>query len=120
VDRSNRDEYHIRISHEYLLPIESSYYGISISSADRHSSRRESIHISHGELSEDRTWNRESIYEEVNNKKKQTINCKIMEELLPTTTSDGVREIVIILIGLIIRLIEKKKLKKQANAEPQN
>ncbi len=43
-----------------------------------------------------------------------------MEELLPTTTSDGVREIVIILIGLIIRLIEKKKLKKQANAEPQN
>jgi hypothetical protein len=40
-----------------------------------------------------------------------------MEELLPTTTSDGVREIVIILVGLIIRLIEKRKLKKGANAE---
>ena len=40
-----------------------------------------------------------------------------MEELLPTTTSDGVREIVIILIGLIVRLIEKRKLKKQINAE---
>lgn len=40
-----------------------------------------------------------------------------MEELLPTTTSDGVREIVIILIGLIVRLIEKRKLKKEADAK---
>jgi hypothetical protein len=38
-----------------------------------------------------------------------------MEEFLPTTTSDGVREIVIILIGLIVRLIEKRKLKKDLN-----
>lgn len=43
-----------------------------------------------------------------------------MEELLPTTTSDGVREIVIILIGLIVRLIEKRKLKKEIDAKPQN
>ena len=40
-----------------------------------------------------------------------------MEELLPTTTSDGVRELVIILIGLIVRLIEKRKLKKEADAK---
>jgi|LakMenEpi03Aug12_release.lakeMendotaPanAssembly.Ray.scaffolds.fasta_scaffold2002221_2 hypothetical protein len=40
-----------------------------------------------------------------------------MEELLPTTTSDGVREIVIILIGLIVRLIEKRKLKKELDAK---
>ena len=40
-----------------------------------------------------------------------------MEELMPTTTSDGVREIVIILIGLIVRLIEKRKLKKEADAK---
>lgn len=41
-----------------------------------------------------------------------------MEELLPTTTSDGVRELIIILIGLIVRMIEKRKLKKEANAQP--
>lgn len=41
-----------------------------------------------------------------------------MEELLPTTTTDGVRELVIILIGLIVRMIEKRKLKKEANAKP--
>ena len=40
-----------------------------------------------------------------------------MEELLPTTTSDGVRELVIILIGLIVRMIEKRKLKKENNAQ---
>ncbi len=40
-----------------------------------------------------------------------------MEELLPTTTSDGVRELVIILIGLIVRLIEKRKLKKELDAK---
>ena len=40
-----------------------------------------------------------------------------MEELLPTTTSDGVRELVIILIGLIVRLIEKRKLKKEQDAK---
>lgn len=40
-----------------------------------------------------------------------------MEELLPTTTSDGVRELVIILIGLIVRMIEKRKLKKEKNAQ---
>jgi hypothetical protein len=40
-----------------------------------------------------------------------------MEELLPTTTSDGVRELVIILIGLIVRMIEKRKLKKEADAK---
>ena len=42
-----------------------------------------------------------------------------MEDLLPTTTSDGVREIVIILIGLIVRLIEKRKIKKElTDAKP--
>jgi hypothetical protein len=42
-----------------------------------------------------------------------------MEDLLPTTTSDGVRELVLILIGLIVRLIEKRKLKKQlTDAKP--
>jgi hypothetical protein len=42
-----------------------------------------------------------------------------MEDLLPTTTSDGVREIVLILIGLIVRLIEKRKLKKElTDAKP--
>jgi hypothetical protein len=42
-----------------------------------------------------------------------------MEDLLPTTTSDGIREIVIILIGLIVRLIEKRKIKKElTDAKP--
>lgn len=41
-----------------------------------------------------------------------------MEELLPTTTSDGVRELVLILIGLIVRMIEKRKLKNAADAKP--
>lgn len=42
-----------------------------------------------------------------------------MEDLLPTTTSDGVRELVLILIGLIVRLIEKRKLKKElTDAKP--
>jgi hypothetical protein len=40
-----------------------------------------------------------------------------MEELLPTTTSDGVRELVLILIGLIVRMIEKRKLKNAVNAK---
>lgn len=43
-----------------------------------------------------------------------------MEELLPSTTSDGVREIIIILIGLIVRMIEKRKLKKEANAKSED
>lgn len=42
-----------------------------------------------------------------------------MEDLLPTTTSDGVRELVLILIGLIVRMIEKRKLKKElTDAKP--
>jgi hypothetical protein len=42
-----------------------------------------------------------------------------MEDLLPTTTSDGVRELVLILIGLIVRMIEKRKIKKElTDAKP--
>jgi hypothetical protein len=40
-----------------------------------------------------------------------------MEELLPTTNVDAVRELILILIGLIIRGIEKRKLKNTDNAK---
>jgi hypothetical protein len=34
-----------------------------------------------------------------------------MEELLPNTQPDAIRELLIIIIGLIIRAIEKRKMK---------
>lgn len=37
----------------------------------------------------------------------------IHEILNPTTNTDTIREIAMLLIGLLIRYIEKKKLKKQ-------
>lgn len=40
-----------------------------------------------------------------------------MEELLPTTNVDAVRELILILVGLILRSIEKRKLKKEADAK---
>jgi hypothetical protein len=40
-----------------------------------------------------------------------------MEELLPTTNADAIRELILILIGLIIRGIEKRKLKNADNAK---
>jgi len=43
-----------------------------------------------------------------------------MDELLPTSNGDAIREVIIILIGLIIRAIEKRKLKKSVNAESEN
>lgn len=38
-----------------------------------------------------------------------------MEELMPTSSNDAIRELLIIVIGLIIRAIEKRKIKKAAN-----
>jgi hypothetical protein len=40
-----------------------------------------------------------------------------MEHILPTSEIDAIREIVIIAIGLLFRIIEKRKLKKQAANE---
>ena len=41
-----------------------------------------------------------------------------MEELIPNSQPDAIRELIIILIGLIIRAIEKRQLKKKIDAEP--
>lgn len=35
-----------------------------------------------------------------------------MEEILPTDSTDLLREAIIVIVGLIIRAIEKRKLKK--------
>lgn len=43
-----------------------------------------------------------------------------MEELLPTSNADAIREVLLIVIGLIIRAIEKRKIKKSLNAESEN
>lgn len=40
-----------------------------------------------------------------------------MEELLPNSNADVIRELILIVFGLIVRAIEKRKLKKQINAE---
>jgi hypothetical protein len=43
-----------------------------------------------------------------------------MEELIPTSSSDAIREIIIILFGLIVRAIEKRKIKKAKNAQSED
>jgi len=43
-----------------------------------------------------------------------------MEEILPTSNADAIREVVIILIGLLIRAFEKRRMKKTNNAESEN
>lgn len=44
-----------------------------------------------------------------------------MEEIIPNSNVDAIREVVIILIGLIVRAFEKRKLKKALqNAESEN
>lgn len=35
-----------------------------------------------------------------------------MEEIIPSDSTDLVRELIIVVVGLIIRAIEKRKLKK--------
>jgi len=44
-----------------------------------------------------------------------------MEEILPNSNADAIREVVIILIGLLIRAFEKRRMKKALNnAESEN
>lgn len=40
-----------------------------------------------------------------------------MEELLPNSNADVIRELILIVFGLIVRAIEKRKLKKNINAK---
>jgi len=40
-----------------------------------------------------------------------------MEELLPNTNADVIRELILIVFGLIVRAIEKRKLKKETDAK---
>jgi len=40
-----------------------------------------------------------------------------MEEIIPNSNADVIRELILIVFGLIVRAIEKRKLKKQINAE---
>jgi hypothetical protein len=43
-----------------------------------------------------------------------------MEELMPTSQSDAIRELLIIIVGLIVRAIEKRKIKRKANAKSED
>lgn len=44
-----------------------------------------------------------------------------MEDLLPSSNGDAIRELLIIIVGLIVRAIEKRQLKKKINnAESEN
>jgi hypothetical protein len=43
-----------------------------------------------------------------------------MEELLPNTNADVIRELLLIVFGLIVRAIEKRKLKKSVNAQSED
>lgn len=43
-----------------------------------------------------------------------------MEELLPNTNADVIRELILIVFGLIVRTIEKRKLKKSADAKSED
>ena len=40
-----------------------------------------------------------------------------MEELLPNTNADVIRELLLIVFGLIVRAIEKRRIKKEADAK---
>ena len=40
-----------------------------------------------------------------------------MEEIIPNSNADVIRELILIVFGLIVRAIEKRKLKKNINAE---
>ena len=40
-----------------------------------------------------------------------------MEEIIPNSHADVIRELLLIVFGLIVRAIEKRKLKKNINAE---
>jgi len=40
-----------------------------------------------------------------------------MEEIIPNSNADVIRELILIVFGLIVRAIEKRKLKKSINAE---
>lgn len=43
-----------------------------------------------------------------------------MEEIIPNSNADVIRELILIVFGLIVRAIEKRKLKKNINAESEN
>ena len=43
-----------------------------------------------------------------------------MEEIIPNSNADVIRELLLIVFGLIVRAIEKRKLKKSINAESEN